>query len=308
VIKLAQLDIGFVRSRTEIAVLEIQGEYPRAHLTRYDALYTSLTTSYDFRFDDGGAVALPFAEDQKAENHPSGSDRSLRTLRYRPGEQAVLSGLSILSNSTRQIHSEEMFELGGKLALSTTPNQVTRIINQTSLTLRGAGIIKKTASENLQVAWVGTLEPGTVCSLIWIPKSSARDAGYLWRKQRDEFPLSADRKPQDLQGELNIRPLLDLAQQTSGLRPGDVRLVAWTDQELPGMKITPQSPQGRYATLVIAHLAYGESPAPQPDANTAGPPIPSPDHPEDSGFGMQDLEKDMVKNDPASETPVSEKQ
>ncbi|HMC10088.1 MAG TPA: hypothetical protein VKH44_02315, partial [Pirellulaceae bacterium] len=38
VIRLAQLDIGFARSRTEVAVLEIQGGYERAHLTRYTAL------------------------------------------------------------------------------------------------------------------------------------------------------------------------------------------------------------------------------------------------------------------------------
>ncbi len=44
VIRLAQLDIGFVRLQTEVAVAEIQGDYPRADVTRYDALYTSLTT------------------------------------------------------------------------------------------------------------------------------------------------------------------------------------------------------------------------------------------------------------------------
>ena len=60
VIRLAQLDIGFVRSRTEIGVLEIQGERPQAHLTRYTALYSSLSTAYEFQFDDVAAVARPF--------------------------------------------------------------------------------------------------------------------------------------------------------------------------------------------------------------------------------------------------------
>ena len=46
VIRLAQLDIGFARSQTEVAVAEMQGDYPRAHVARYDALYTSLATSY----------------------------------------------------------------------------------------------------------------------------------------------------------------------------------------------------------------------------------------------------------------------
>ncbi|MCH7726430.1 MAG: hypothetical protein IH991_08140, partial [Planctomycetes bacterium] len=47
----AQLDIGFVRSRTEVAVLEVHGGYPRGHLSRYTALYSSLSTSFDFTFE-----------------------------------------------------------------------------------------------------------------------------------------------------------------------------------------------------------------------------------------------------------------
>src|SRR5262249_51652247 len=47
VVKVAQLDIGFARSQTELALLEVQGGYPRGHLTRYTALYTSLSTTYD---------------------------------------------------------------------------------------------------------------------------------------------------------------------------------------------------------------------------------------------------------------------
>ena len=60
VIRLAQLDIGFVRSRTEIAVLEMHAGHARAHLTRYTALYSSLSTAYELQFDDPSALARPF--------------------------------------------------------------------------------------------------------------------------------------------------------------------------------------------------------------------------------------------------------
>ncbi|MBN2578552.1 MAG: hypothetical protein JXB10_06125 [Pirellulales bacterium] len=263
VIKLAQLDIGFVRARTELAVLEIQGDYPRAHLTRYNALYTSLTTSYDFRFDDGYATALPFPKyTQTKQMSPD-----LEQLRYRPGDQALLSGLPVSSNSTGLLHSEEVFTLDGKLALSPGPSGVTQITNHTKLALQGAGIIEKTASGNLKIAWVGNLEPGAIRNLSWSRESSAEDGGKLWADRRDEHPLSAVPKTADVQGELNLRPLLDLAQRTGDMRPGDRRLVAWTDRELPGLEITPHSSQGRFATLVVAHLAYGDPPAPQPDVN-----------------------------------------
>ncbi len=52
VIRLAQLDIGFASSLTEVAVAEVQADYPRAHVTRYTALYTSLSTKYKVSFED----------------------------------------------------------------------------------------------------------------------------------------------------------------------------------------------------------------------------------------------------------------
>ncbi len=59
VVWLAQVNIGFARSATEVAVLEVQGGYDRGHLTRYTALYSSLSTNYDLSLTEAGAVALP---------------------------------------------------------------------------------------------------------------------------------------------------------------------------------------------------------------------------------------------------------
>ena len=52
IVQRARLDIGFVRSQTEIGILEQQPDHPRAHLSRYTALYTSLSTTYDFEFGE----------------------------------------------------------------------------------------------------------------------------------------------------------------------------------------------------------------------------------------------------------------
>jgi hypothetical protein len=48
---------------------------------------------------------------------------------------------------------------------------------------------------------------------------------------------------------------------------GDLRLVAWTDQELPGMTIRPRASQSTVRTLVLAHLRRGQPPPARPDAN-----------------------------------------
>jgi hypothetical protein len=267
VIKLAQLDIGFVRARTEIAVLELQGEHQRAHLTRYNALYTSLSTPYDFSFDDSGAIVMPFPTVSAENFYTKSPGHQLRNLRYTRSDQANLEGLPVVSNSTVLMHSEEMFDLGGKLSLKQNISSGLQIVNKTRLTLQGAGLIKKLASGNLQAAWVGTLEPSAVRTIAWIGRSSTQAGGRLWSEDRDQSPLTAKRDSGELKGELNLRHLLDLAEKLENMQPGDIKLLAWTDVALPGLNIKPAAPQSRHASLIIAHLEYGFGDPPRADEN-----------------------------------------
>jgi len=64
-VRMVQLDIGFVRSQTEIALLELQGPYQRGLLTRYTGLYSSLSTTYEVTYEDPTTVALPFPAKDK---------------------------------------------------------------------------------------------------------------------------------------------------------------------------------------------------------------------------------------------------
>ena len=68
--------------------------------------------------------------------------------------------------------------------------------------------------------------------------------------------------------------MLNFAEKTDDMRPGEVKMVAWTDEELPGLTISPTSAQSRHAVMVVAHLAYGEDAAPQPDVNIPRNPMP----------------------------------
>ena len=68
---------------------------------------------------------------------------------------------------------------------------------------------------------------------------------------------------------IHLTALARLAADRLRLLPGDVRLVAWTDERLPGMKIRPDAPQNRTYTLVLAHLARGSLPTVKPDKNLA---------------------------------------
>ena len=113
VTKAAHLNIGFARSQTEIDVVELQPNYARAHLTRYTALYTSLSTSYDIQFDDPHALVQPFAAG--GESRLKQTDRTVTLHR---DADVRLTDFDVSSNSTAMLHSEQMFDFGGGIALA----------------------------------------------------------------------------------------------------------------------------------------------------------------------------------------------
>ena len=114
VVRLAQLDIGFVRSQSEIALLELQGALPRGLLSRYSAFYSSLSTTYDVTFDQANTVATPFPVGEEVQRKIG--DRQF-DVSFEQHADTVLRGLAVSSNSTRMLHSEQMVELEGPLKL-----------------------------------------------------------------------------------------------------------------------------------------------------------------------------------------------
>ncbi len=157
VVRLAQLDIGFARSRTELAVLEIQSGYPRGHLTRYTALYTSLSTGYGLHFEDDSAVALPFPTSVPWTRNPL---EAVQTVSLRRERELVLSGFQVASNSTGMVHSEQMLDVGGSLDLLGDERQGWAIRNATEVVLKDVGILRRNLDRQYELAWVGELEPG----------------------------------------------------------------------------------------------------------------------------------------------------
>jgi hypothetical protein len=258
VIWMAQLDIGFARSETEVAVLEVQPEYARGHLTRYTALYSSLSTHYDVHLDEPSAVALPFAVNQATLTDQPSSDLVFSTV----GERG-LSGFPVASNSTGMIHSEQMFDLGGSIVWEPSADGPSTIANKTGLAVSGALVIRRRLNADGRAidesAWLGELAPGASAAVQFHP----HDADELER-MRETDPRSAARRPK---GTLSLRRLLESAENHKALEPGEVRLVAWHDGRLAGVEVSPSAKQARRTTLVVAHLQFGAGETPAPDAN-----------------------------------------
>jgi hypothetical protein len=261
VVYLAQLDIGFVRSRTEIGVLEVQGGYHRAHLTRYTALYTSLSKSYDLNFEDPSALALPFVVDPQYRPKIGQSVHDVRLVR---DQKVRLLDFPIASTTTRMVHSEQMFALGGGLRLVDADDGSFQVANETDLMLHGAGVIRRARGQKngvIEVAWIGEMEPGQTS----VFRFQRADQGLTLLPQWDDAPETALRAER---GQLSLRRLLDLAQDPRRVGVGDIRLIAWTDAPLKGLDIRPRASQERHRALVIAHLRYGPWKEPRPDRNT----------------------------------------
>lgn len=248
VVRMAQLDIGFARSRTEIGVLEMQGGYRSAHLTRYSALYTSLSTAYDLRFENEAALAMPFP---RSVPFSPGLHESTYDVSFRRDRQISLSGFQVASNSTGLVHSEQMQDLGGVVQLAGQDPASWSVVNGTKLPLRDAGVLHLAADRQLSLAWVGNLEPGQTATLSFRGVPSATEYSRT---------VSGEARQ-------TLSRLLDLASQGVPLREGEVRLVAWTAQPLPGLAIRPQASQESLRTLVLVHLRRHTLPAPRGDRN-----------------------------------------
>lgn len=249
----ARLDIGFARSYRELAILELQPEYSRGHLTRIGAIYNSLSGRYDVAFrDDDAAASLLRAEE----------GTTPESVRFRTAEAdgPVLAGIAIPSNRVGLFRGEQVIDL---------PGGIRRIdghwVNQTGLGLNDARIVQRDADGRLRVTALGDWSPGE-------RRAAPTDAAATDATATDLSPPDQS-SPDPTSGRGDIEGLQELLSMLGGdaaVPPRSARLVAWAGQPLPGIRIRPEPAQSSGRTLVIAHLWHPPDPAPRPDVNLIG--------------------------------------
>lgn len=233
VARAARLDIGFARKQTELAVLELQPDYHRGHLTRLIAIYNSLSSTYSIEFDSVDSVAAPIW-DETTGDPP--------TFRTNYGIGPMLSGFSVESNDTQLMHAEQMVDVGGPIRLDGQGN----VVNQSEFEMYDAFVVEKVGSDQVRLAMLGPFPPGSVNKL---------------RFQDVRAPAITDALPMQ-----TLRMIRRLSEPAA--MPNDsVRLVARIDAAIPGMTVTPDASQAEAQTIVLAHLKYPPLPVPQVDVN-----------------------------------------
>jgi hypothetical protein len=270
VVRQAQLDIGFVRSQTEIGLLELQGDHPRGHLSRYTAIYSSLSSIYDLEFADGSSVATPFPRDNQW--NPAIGD-SLETVAFEKYDQPRLRGVAVTSATTQMIHSEEMIKLKGPIRLVSPGNtpQLKQIENKSGFHLSDVVVLHRHVGDNgevrLEGCWVGQLRDGAAALLRRDPIVLPKDALPFENERTNAAELDSRKR-------LNVDPLLKLVFRFApksdpqyGERD-EWRLVGRIDEVLPGSTASPEASQTAGSTVVLAHLAYDPAPFPEGDVNS----------------------------------------
>ena len=264
----AQLDIGFVRSQTEVGLLELHSPYERGLLSRYTALYSSLSTTYDVTFEESETVAAPFPASQR-ETRKLGD--TLWQVGFEKHHDTQLRGLTVSSTSTRMLHSEQMFALDGPIRLGLSSRGHEQVENRTRYRLRDLMVVHRFFDDDGQPHYKGD----------WIGELRASDSAVLALSSIDvteKRRLFAEERRQSAEeaiGErLTLDTLVDLAlkfpdrSDPYSNRREEYRLVGVIDQLMPGTTVAPAASQTHGATVVLAHLRYGEPPNPEPDVNS----------------------------------------
>ena len=204
VVKIASLDIGFARSNTQVALLEVHDGYHRGHLSQYSALYTSLSTNYAVELDNASGIALPLGS--KNDSSVASNEVERKRLTFNQSLTNRTENLQIQSNSTGLLHAEWFQDLGGdfrlqfsneKLKAESEPEDTEAepdsvfdpeekdfanfsIQNLTALDLTSAGVIARDLEGNYLTGWIGDLTAQNQRVQVTLETSSRADLPKLW--------------------------------------------------------------------------------------------------------------------------------
>lgn len=249
VIKLAQLDIGFARSQTEVAVLECYPNHPRAHLTRYTGLYSSLSSTYELTYETSAAAAIPFPSQHDTKNKTTIG----RVALSQDDQETKLAGFQVLSNSSSMIHSEQMLELGGPITYAVKGQGGAGIGNRTKFDLEDAVLFRKNAQGTLQWLWLGNMLRGTGSSGVWVSSADGKlDALFSEHWKKYDTAAVSDLSPNQVA--IPLKNMLTTLAADKSLHANEVRMIALISKQLDGLTVSPAAAQSdRSMTIVVLH-------------------------------------------------------
>ena len=147
--RVAAHDMGYEAACDEIDLLEIHGDYARAHLTRLASLYTTGRSRFAISYpNDPTALALPFDSGRSIR----GEEVSSSTWQSYPVPSLV--DFSVQPRSLSMFRAEQMLTLGGPIRLEGDAGK-RQVVNGSELELRDAILIDLAESQRAARALAG---------------------------------------------------------------------------------------------------------------------------------------------------------
>jgi hypothetical protein len=238
--RVAAYDMGFDSASDEIDVLELQGDYPRAHLSRFASLYTTGRGSYTISYPNNNtALALPL------NNGRSIRGEDVTTSAWQSSPVPALLGLAVQPRSLSLFRAEEMATLSGAIQIE-GEGATRKLVNRTELDLRDATLVDFGAPGRRTEQYLGTIAAGSSADID--PARAVSPPG------RVDF----DPGPDPNEYLLALRTTWEPREENIG----EIRLVAWVSRTMPGQVIEPPVDRQRGFTAVIVHLRSGQAPHP----------------------------------------------
>jgi len=239
--RVAAYDMGYDSACDEIDLLEVQGAYRRAHLSRFAALYTTGRAKYAIAYpNEPTAVALPFNNERAI----GGED--VTTAVWQSYPVPALQNFSVQPRSLAMFRGEQMLGLSGPIVLE--DNQARRtVVNRSELELRDAVLVDFPGGGQRRETYLGTIAAGASVEL-----GEKQPGPVTDRVEGHDGPDPA--------------PLLAELRRNWEDRPensGELRLVAWIPQPIGGQTFEPALDRHRGMTAVLVHLRYANPPSPE---------------------------------------------
>ena len=240
--RVAAYDVGFDSASDEIDLLEVQGEYPRAHLSRFASLYTTGRGNYTISYPNNNtALALPL------DNGRSIRGEDVTTSVWQSTPVPELMGLAVQPRSMSLFRAEEMATLAGAIRIE-VDGASRRLVNGSELELHDATLIDFAGDGKRKENYLGTIAAGASVEIVAIGRHAASADGS-----------NPARAP------IRTRSSRPCGRPGSGATrtAGEIRLVAWVPRAMGGQVIDPPVDRQRGFTAVLVHLRCG--PPPNPD-------------------------------------------
>jgi hypothetical protein len=240
--RVAAYDTGFDSASDEIDLLEVPGDFPRAHLSRFASLYTTGRGSYSISYPNNPtALALPL------DNGRSIRGEDVTTSVWQSYPVPALLGLSVQPRSLSLFRAEEMSKLTGSIRLEGNGDG-RHLVNDSELELRDATLVDFTGPNQRREHYLGRIAA----------RASMKLGGSMptaTPPERIGFEPGPDPNP--------ILRALRTSWEPREESLGELRLVAWVPRLMPGQVIDPPVDRLRGFTAVVVHLRCG--PPPNPD-------------------------------------------